>query len=163
MENLQPEPASAENILDDVDYTLIQANGGRRFLNWVIDRVAIYLVWRYLLFKVNVAILTQIYVYSESRAVLYIFAYLFYVTFFVLVESSLETLAHGKTVGKWVTGTRAVNQDGTPINGRTAFLRGLSRLVPLEAFSALGSPSFPWHDRWTNTYVIDERQSSLPA
>ena len=86
-----------------------------------------------------------------------------YVLFFVLVQSTLETLCHGKTLGKWMTGTRAVKQDGTPVDGQTAFLRGFYRLIPFEAFSALGAPSFPWHDRWTKTYVIDERESSLPA
>jgi uncharacterized RDD family membrane protein YckC len=163
MESTQPDPVSTENVLDEVQYTLTQANGWRRFFNWVIDRAAIYIVWRYLLFRVNVAILTEIYRYSESRTVLYIFAYLMYVAFFILVQSSLETLMNGKTLGKLITGTRAVNQDGTPVTGRTAFLRGLSRLVPFEPFSALGAPCFPWHDRWTNTYVINERESSLPA
>lgn len=163
MESVQSEPVSTENVLDEVEYTLAQANGWRRFFNWVIDRIAIYLVWRFLLFKINLVILTEIYRYSESTTVVYIFTYIMYVTFFILVQSSLETLMHGKTLGKWMTGTRAINQDGTPVNGRTAFLRGLSRLVPFEPFSALGSPCFPWHDRWTNTYVIDERESSFLA
>ncbi|HEX9513187.1 MAG TPA: hypothetical protein VF939_22005 [Puia sp.] len=33
--------------------------------------------------------------------------------------------------------------------------------VPFEVFSALGSPCHPWHDRWTDTLVIDERLSQL--
>lgn len=163
MDTTYPNPETNDNILDEVQYNLIQANSGRRFFNYVIDRVCIYLVWRYLLFKVNVWILTQFYYYTESRTALYIMGYLMYVLFFVLVESTLETLCHGKTIGKWITGTRVVNQDGTPVDGKTAFLRGLFRLVPFDAFSALGSPAFPWHDRWTKTYVIDERESSLPA
>jgi hypothetical protein len=36
------------------------------------------------------------------------------------------------------------------------------RLVPFEQFSALGSPSYPWHDRWTKTIVIDEKLTTLP-
>ena len=61
-----------------------------------------------------------------------------------------------------MNGTRAVNEDGTRITFKTALLRSLSRLVPFEAFSALGAnPPYPWHDRWTGTYVIDETQSRL--
>ena len=163
MENTYTTPESSENILDDVDYTLTQANSGRRFFNFLIDRVAIYLVWKFLLSRVNLAILIKIYQYTRSEVAIYLFTYLFYIAFFVLLQATLETFAHGKTLGKWITGTRAVNQDGTPIDGRTAILRGLSRLVPLEVFSALGSPCFPWHDRWTKTYVINERESTLPA
>jgi hypothetical protein len=32
-------------------------------------------------------------------------------------------------------------------------------MVPFEAFSALGTPSYPWHDKWTRTVVIDEKAS----
>jgi uncharacterized RDD family membrane protein YckC len=163
MENNYGSAGSSEHLLDDLQYTLIQAGSGKRFGNWLIDRVAIYLVYRFLLFKPVVAVLTLVYQYSESRTVLYICSYLFYVTFLVIVLAAQESLAHGKTLGKMITGTRAVNEDGTPISGRTAFLRNISRLVPFEAFSALGSPCWPWHDRWTKTYVIDDRQSTLPV
>jgi uncharacterized RDD family membrane protein YckC len=84
------------------------------------------------------------------------------ITFFVFIIAILESVTGGKTLGKLITGTRAVNQDGTRVSPRTAILRCLSRMVPFEPFSALGSPSFPWHDRWTNTFVIDERESTLP-
>lgn len=163
MENSYQAPEAAENILDDVEYTLYQAGSGKRFVNYLIDRVVVYIIYRVVLFKLLVAVLTQIYTYTESRVVLYILAYTMYATISALWLASFEALAKGKTPGKWITGTRAVNQDGTPISSKTAFLRSLSRLVPLEAFSALGSRSFPWHDRWTNTYVIDQRLSSTPA
>jgi uncharacterized RDD family membrane protein YckC len=163
MENSYQAPEVTENLLDDVEYTLYQAGSGKRFVNYLIDRVIVYCIYRLVLFKALVAILTQIYVYTESRVLLYILAYTMYATISALWLASFEALCKGKTPAKWITGTRAVNQDGTPISSKTAFLRSLSRLVPLEAFSALGSPSFPWHDSWTNTYVIDENLSSLPA
>ena len=162
MEETYAQLASEENILDDVQYTLVQASTGKRFLNFLIDRIAIYLVWNYLLYKLEVAVLTVIYEYTHSRELLYVFSYLLTITFFVFILAILESVSGGKTLGKLITGTRAVNQDGTRISARTAILRCLSRLVPFEPFSALGSPSFPWHDRWTNTYVVDERESTLP-
>jgi uncharacterized RDD family membrane protein YckC len=163
MENSTEPAESSEHLLDDFEYTFTQASSGQRFTNWLIDRVAIYLVWRFMLYKLDVAILTLVYQYSESRVVLYVCSYLFYAAFMVLVLASQESLAHGKTLGKMITGTRAVTNHGTPLPARTAFLRNVIRLVPFEAFSALGSPCYPWHDRWSHTYVVDERQSSLPV
>jgi uncharacterized RDD family membrane protein YckC len=163
MEESYQIPASAENLLDDVEYTLYQASRGKRFVNYLIDGIIVYILYRWLLLKVESAILTEIYRYTESRVLLYICAYVMAILISTVWMASFEALCKGKSPGKWISGTRAVNQDGTPISSKTAFLRGLSRLVPFESFSALGYPSFPWHDQWTNTYVIDEKLSSLPA
>lgn len=71
-----------------------------------------------------------------------------------LYMGGVEVIFKGRSIGKFITNTKAINTDGTPISSRTAFLRGLSRAVPFEAFSALGSPSNPWHDRWNETMVV---------
>jgi uncharacterized RDD family membrane protein YckC len=162
MEEPYNHPLTDENILDDVEYTFTQASSGKRFLNYIIDRVAVYLVWTYLLSKVDIWLLRLIYRYSESRQLLYVCNYLFAIGFFVFILAVLESVTGGKTLGKLLTGTRAINQDGSRITPRQAILRCLCRLVPFEPFSAFGAPCFPWHDRWSKTYVIDERLSSLP-
>jgi uncharacterized RDD family membrane protein YckC len=77
--------------------------------------------------------------------------------------TAVEYFTHGKTLGKLFTRTRAVNDDGTRLTPKTAFLRSICRIIPFEAFSALGSPCYPWHDKLSKTYVIDDRTSSLPA
>ena len=82
-----------------------------------------------------------------------------FVTLFLLYFIE-EGFLKGKTIGKMVTGTRAVNDDGTMITPQTAALRSIIRFVPFEPFSAFGTQ--PWHDRWANTIVIDERKSTLP-
>lgn len=74
--------------------------------------------------------------------------------FYALYMGVLETVFKGRSIGKFATGTRAVNLDGSQITAKTAFLRGLSRAVPFSAISALGSPSNPWQDKWTNTMVV---------
>ena len=71
-----------------------------------------------------------------------------------------ETLFKGKSFGKLITGTRAVNLDGSLITVRTAMLRALSRAVPFDVFSALGTTCNPWHDKWTDTMVMDEKRST---
>jgi len=67
----------------------------------------------------------------------------------------LETAA-GRTLGKLITGTREVREDGGKprfgqILGRTA-----ARFIPFEPFSLLGSPK-GWHDGLSGTRVIRVR------
>jgi hypothetical protein len=49
----------------------------------------------------------------------------------------------------------AETEDGQRISGVTALLRGLTRAVPFNALSALGTPCNPWHDRWNKTFVVE--------
>ncbi|HEV8508744.1 MAG TPA: RDD family protein, partial [Chitinophagaceae bacterium] len=74
--------------------------------------------------------------------------------FYGMYMGLIEAVFKGRSIGKLITGTIAVNNDGSRINGQTALLRGLSRAVPFNALSALGSPCYPWHDRWNKTYVV---------
>jgi uncharacterized RDD family membrane protein YckC len=74
--------------------------------------------------------------------------YLLYYTF-------CEKVFGGRTLGKLITGTRALRNDGGALTLKDAFLRSLCRIVPFEPFSALGG--YPWHDRWTNTMVVKTR------
>ena len=156
MENYYTDPNPQQDLLsDDLTVSLQQANAGKRFANYLIDLIAFYILAGSL-----AAILMYRGVISSDidpitdRIVTYILRGLF--------MGIVEAIFKGKTLGKLITRTRAVNEDGSPITAQTAFMRGLSRLVPFEAFSALGDPSYPWHDRWTNTYVIDETRSTLP-
>jgi uncharacterized RDD family membrane protein YckC len=68
----------------------------------------------------------------------------------------MEGSAKGKTLGKLITGTRALKMDGGNLTWKVAFMRSLCRIVPFEAFSAFGGN--PWHDRWTDTIVVKERK-----
>jgi uncharacterized RDD family membrane protein YckC len=162
MENdYQPQDPS-EHLLDEHDYIDLQrAASGRRLVNYLVDYTIIYVVWRFVFFKSVVSFLTVIYEHTQSQAALYTFSYILILGWSLLYKTAFETLTGGKTIGKYLTGTRAVNEDGTRLSSKTALLRALSRIVPFEAFSALGSPCYPWHDRWTHTYVIDEKASTL--
>ena len=83
-----------------------------------------------------------------STYMISIFTYLIYYTF-------CEKVFKGHTLGKLITGTRAIRIDGGELTFKDAILRSLSRMVPFEAFSAFGGN--PWHDSWTNTMVIKTR------
>lgn len=78
-----------------------------------------------------------------------IFNHLVYYTF-------CEKGFRGYTLGKAITGTRVIREDGEEITIKDAFLRSLCRLVPFEALSIWFGNGL-WHDTWTRTKVIQTR------
>ncbi len=153
MENSYQTPAYEDTLLDDVDYSLVQASHGKRFANYLIDVIVTYFF-----LGVGIGLLTVLNHSNLDEGGAF---NLIMILFFVLTMAIVEVSTNGRSLGKLITGTRVVNNDGTRISFGTALGRSLSRIVPFEAFSALGSPCYPWHDRWTNTYVIDIRKSRL--
>ena len=78
--------------------------------------------------------------------------YITIVLFFTISEHFMR----GKTIGKIITGTRAVRDDYTSITFKDALLRSLCRIIPFEPFSFLGG-SNGWHDTMTGTTVIRDK------
>jgi uncharacterized RDD family membrane protein YckC len=152
-----------EQTLDDflsVENDYVRASTGQRFANYLIDLVLFYV----LLFLIGI-----FWAFSSPESVEAIAAddsagfnlldRLLSLVLYALYMSAVEAIFKGKSLGKLITGTRAVNLDGTRISVSTAFARGFSRAVPFCAFSAFGNPCDPWQDRWTNTMVvIDKKQ-----
>ncbi len=151
------------HIFSDPEYHLVQASTAKRFANYIIDILFFY----FLVFVGSTiyVLLNPSSVYSplEENAEYNLTETLVFICSLIVYYFCLEALFKGKTLGKLITGTRAVNEDGSNISPKAAFLRSLCRVVPFEAFSALGTPSYPWHDRWAKSYVIDEKGSNRPA
>jgi len=147
-----------EHILSDFEVELDPANRNLRFVNFIVDRLLFYFVARGVnMLWGNYLVIAMYNETYNTRLIASAIVGLFQYAFFMGVT---EALFKGKTLGKVFTGTRAVNPDGSPISAKTAFLRGLCRMVPFEAFSAFsGSWPRPWHDKWTDTYVIVEKTS----
>ena len=148
-----------QSYLSDIEFNPVFASPGQRFLNYLIDVIIFYVI--------IVVFLAGLFyssgetyksISTPSRSLL---ERLVYVILFVIFYTLCEIIFNGRTIGKFITGTKAVNEDGTEIESKTIFLRSLSRIVPFEPFSALGNPSRPWHDKWTRTYVIDIRKTAL--
>ena len=130
---------------------LVQASKGKRFTNYIIDQILaiLFMIAVFIIF-----IAAGLYdIEKEQPLVDQLFALLVFLSYYTFTEGFLN----GKTVGKYITKTRAVNQDGSRPEFKAAFLRSLSRLVPFEPFSFLGDAKTGWHDRWTKTLVIDEQ------
>jgi uncharacterized RDD family membrane protein YckC len=151
-------PAYEESILDHDGYSLVQADSGKRLANWLIDIVFFYCcVFIFLFIKSLITEAAPIPPGTSPMALR-----IFSVLCFLIFTSVIETLTGGKSLGKYLTGTRAVNEDGSRLDGTAAFMRSLFRVIPFEPLSALGKPPYPWHDRLSRTYVVDEKLSRLP-
>lgn len=61
-----------------------------------------------------------------------------------------------KTIGKYLSGTKVIMDDGSKPTIKAIFIRSICRLVPFEIFSFSGKTPIGWHDRWSHTLVIDE-------
>lgn len=153
MEQENPYRAPASSPVIDANHYEV-ATSGWRLLNMWIDMAGIY----------GLAFLVGILIYAtgQQRIVEGMNDILLGIILYLLYYTPQEALG-GVTIGKLITRTRVVREDGRPITLRDALVRTLVRLVPFEAFSFL-SESRPrgWHDSWSKTKVISLRQPVIP-
>lgn len=145
-------------------HQFVYASQGQRFLNWLIDNLVMRFGLSYLT-GMGIGLLLGIIApdflekiaISEGRMsgdlllLGVIIGYLNYIVYYTLCEK----LFRGYTLGKIITGTRAIRQDGEELAFKNALLRSLSRCVPFEIFS--GFSTLTWHDSWTDTMVVKSR------
>jgi uncharacterized RDD family membrane protein YckC len=130
---------------DPRDYV---ASNGKRFVNLIVDTIMYYII---------IVILTLIFIALEidieaNVALNWLVTLSSSFLYYFILESM-----NGKTVGKYLTKTRVIYMDGsTPTNGTIA-KRALCRFIPFDAFSFLSSNPIGWHDKFSDTLVIDEK------
>jgi len=64
----------------------------------------------------------------------------------------MEYFTKGRTIGKYITGTKVMSLDGNKPTFQDYLIRNIIRFVPFEPFSFFGNNG--WHDSWSNTRVI---------
>ena len=136
-----------------------KATQGQRFLNFLIDNVVIRIALAYVTGVAVGYLLTLLspefyYSLSYNKSRLYLISVFIVLIDYILYYSLFEGIFKGRTVGKFITGTKAINENGMELTFKNAFLRSACRLIPCEAFSGFGTP---WHDSITNTMVIKAR------
>ena len=153
------QPNTDPHLLQDVEEQLYMepASKGLRFANYIIDVLVFYaiifvvgLFYGLALVSSGEQIEDSMLVQETGNAVLmqYLFAIVIIVGYYTVFEATTK----GRTLGKFITGTQAVREDGSNITWKDAFIRSLCRLVPFEPFSTFGV--LPWHDSWSKTIVI---------
>jgi uncharacterized RDD family membrane protein YckC len=149
----------AEAVAVDYQY----ASTGQRFLNFFIDNILLrfglsYATGAALGYVISLAdpeFAYRIFVEQESKWAVYLASYLIAILNYLVYYTICEKLFKGYTLGKLITGTRAIREDGDELTFKDALLRSLARSVPFDAFSAFGG--HPWHDTWTRTMVVQTR------
>ena len=147
-----------QNQSNQITYAI--ASKSKRFINFIIDRILFYIV----IFLVGAAIGATLmasgnvsFLDTDLETPFYrfldlIISLVVYAIFYAIQESLLK----GKTLGKFITKTRAVNEDNSKMNVETVLKRSFFRIIPFEPLSFLGSSSSGWHDRWSQTKVIED-------
>ena len=157
-----PRSAVADAAVEAVP--LVPATKLRRFVHWMIDRVIV--VGIIFLGMIVAGIIGGDAVLDWAEGLTWWQDQLIGIVVIIGYYTVMEG-ATGTTIGKLLTGTRVVDEDGRRITGGQALLRSLSRVVPFEAFSVLlADDEEPrgWHDRWPPTRVVLKRkQVSAPA
>ncbi|MCW3160078.1 RDD family protein [Chryseobacterium oryctis] len=134
-----------------------KASLGTRFANSLLDGIFIQVIYygSLLVFGIIYAIIFGEAIDSEAieedTAINLAFTFLyitFHLCYYILMEYYL-----GKTIAKYITGTKVISIDGNnPTIGQIVG-RTFSRLVPFDALSFLGENG--WHDSWSDTRVIN--------
>ncbi len=73
-----------------------------------------------------------------------------------LIYYNLTEIFLSRTVGKFITKTIVVMEDGSKPDYKTILLRTICRLIPFNALSFLGTPCRGWHDSLSKTYVVQK-------
>lgn len=147
-----------DNVLQE--YTGFQydyAGAGIRFLNYLIDTITFYILSAIIGVIGGIVMVSTGTTFSADSGgavqLLFLFAFLFIIIlYYTVLEGS-----KGKTLGKLITKTKVVTEDGDPITYKQAFLRTLTRFVPFEPFSAFFGLTM-WHDQWTRTVVVKDKK-----
>lgn len=153
---MQTEQTAGVDILET---ELVRASTGQRLANYIIDVVLFYVLALGAGVVIALVSPSTIDSMSDDSLSFNLMDRLISLIMYAVYMGIVEALFKGKSLGKLITGTKAVNMDGSKISAGTAFARGFSRAVPFCVFSAFGTPCNPWQDRWTNTMVIDEKAS----
>jgi uncharacterized RDD family membrane protein YckC len=163
MENPYASPAIPADLEAELQPREMKiASQGKRFLNLIIDNIAIQLVSLVAGFFLGIVFVlarmspegglspqdeTQLEIYG------YVVGLFVSLAYFIFTEAAFQ-----RTPGKLLTGTLVVTEDGgRPTLGQIVG-RSFARFIPFEAFSFLGSNEpVGWHDSLSKTRVISLR------
>ena len=121
-------------------------SSSRRFLNFLID-LAIWgsvLMLIDIIFDLNRINISEVYDFSLLSLT------------FLIYYFGMEVLFQ-RTIGKFLTKTKVVNQDGEKPTPSQITFRTFCRLIPLDQFSFLFVRK-GFHDYFSNTMVIEESE-----
>lgn len=142
------------------EHYLPVAPSGLRLANYLVDIILFYCIYLGAMFLIAMAVvyssgdvesLNEFMDSGEGKLCNYAAAYAVLIIVYTLIEGA----SGGRSLGKLITGTVAVREDGSRITWRDALMRSLCRCIPFEPLSGFGG--YPWHDKFTKTMVVRKR------
>lgn len=135
------------------------ASKSKRFANYIIDRILFYLFFAVIGFII--AIIAELLGSEETLQFLYdlenisslldtLITTIIFLIFYFILESTSQ-----RTIGKLITQTKVVLENGEKPSIETIIIRSLCRVIPFEPFSFFGNIPRGWHDTISKTYVVD--------
>jgi uncharacterized RDD family membrane protein YckC len=131
------------------------ASQGKRFTNFILDTIF------YLIFCAIIGFVLGIVFAIFSPSLLSIFneenkiiSYLIGFIALFIYYSILEALT-GRTIAKFITKTKVINENGLKPDYREILLRTICRFIPFDAFSYLSDDNLGWHDKLSKTKVVE--------
>jgi len=157
MDTVNPYAPTVHDVSINPNSNMQLASQNKRFLNLIIDNIAMWVINSGIGFGIGVLLGFNGGINPDQvvafNIISYIIGTLSGLTYFALFEQLT-----GRTLGKLITGTKVVNEDGgTPTFGQILG-RSACRFIPFEPFSFLFGTDvkFPagWHDRFSKTRVV---------
>lgn len=130
----------------------------KRFLNWLLDVIV-----QTLIFIISFSIIASISVSRGNKELpdyllnnpigQYTFVSIIRLGYYIFFETLFA-----RTIGKFVTQTIVVDENGERPSHSVILIRSLCRLIPFYEVSFFGIPTRGWHDSISKTYVVDSKQ-----
>ena len=131
------------------------ATRGQRFLNCILDLLIVHIILASI--ETTVIIIGDVsnnyelsnWIESTTTVEKLLFWSVILFLYYFLTETYFS-----RTFAKYFTETIVVTKDGSRPNKRTISIRTLSRFIPLEALTFLGTNVRGLHDLFSDTYVV---------
>lgn len=131
---------------------LVPASISKRLINLVVDLICI---------SVLIFSLITFYGIIYFGTLIFIVPWKIFLVFMIIYFGLCELLMSGRTFGKIITKTKVVTMHGYNPDLSALFVRGITRLIPIDGLFIFTSYKKPLHDLFSSTIVIDESLSDL--
>lgn len=137
------------------------ASQGKRIANYILDRIFFFIL--IFLFSFTIGIIIGLFfpqliykLQSSGKIIDYIVGFFITFIYFLTFESIT-----GRTIAKYITKTKVVDLTGKRPTFGAILTRTFCRFIPFEAFSFLSSDNTGWHDRFSDTRVVEVKKEKF--
>lgn len=148
-------PVDEDNMPpDQLNYKIPIVSRTHRFVHYLVDSLVIFVLTMFMIQVFSIGGYYMTYEFGPLKVNFnnwnrVLISGLYYVLF--------EFYLH-KSLGKFVTKTIVVDEQGQFLSLKKTIIRTLCRLIPFEGFSCLLNPSIGWHDQISKSFVIYESE-----